>query len=143
MTRIDFYVLGEGASGNRFNLSCRLVEKAWSNGRRVYLHTNSVSESRHLDGLLWTYREGSFLPHGLMGDADPRLNPILIGHSGDAGDEHDVLINLANRVPEFFSRFERLIEPLDSDSQVRMAGRDRYRFYRDRGYPLNSHDISP
>lgn len=142
MTRVDFYILSDGARGDRFSLACRLAEKAWRQGRRVYLHTGSKSESSHLDKLLWTYRDESFLPHGLFGEVDAALNPILIGHTDDAGDEHDVLINLAAEVPTFFSRFDRLAEPLDSEPQIRHAGRERYRFYRDRGYTLNSHDIT-
>ncbi|MCP4283488.1 MAG: DNA polymerase III subunit chi [Gammaproteobacteria bacterium] len=141
MTQVDFYVLRDAAPGDRYTLACRLVEKAWQQGRRVYLHTGSVDEARHLDKLLWTCRDGSFLPHGLAIDADPALNPILIGNSDSAGEEHDVLINLADEVPNFFSRFERVIEPLDRNASVRSAGRTRYRFYRDRGYPLNNHDI--
>ena len=141
MTQVDFYVLGEAAAGDRFLLACRLAEKAWQQGRRVYLHTDSEADSRHLDKLLWTYRDGGFLPHGLAIEADPELNPILIGYGENAGEEHDVLVNLASEVPDFFSRFERVVEPVDRNSAVRAAGRYRYRFYRDRGYPLNSHDI--
>ncbi|MCB1868124.1 MAG: DNA polymerase III subunit chi [Gammaproteobacteria bacterium] len=141
MTQVDFYILSEAATGDRFTLACRLAEKIWQQGRRIYLHTDSEAESRHLDRLLWTYREGSFIPHGLADRADPALNPILIGHGDNAGEEHDVLVNLASEVPGFFSRFERVVEPVDSNSAVRLAGRSRYRFYRDRGYPLNSHDI--
>ena len=141
MTQVDFYVLEERATGDRFTLACRLVEKAWKQGRRVYLHTGSEAESLHMDRLLWVYREGSFLPHGLVKNADPALNPVLIGNGNNAGDEHDVLVNLASEVPGFFSRFERVVEPLDSNTDVRTAGRTRFRFYRDRGYPLNSHTI--
>ena len=141
MTQVDFYVLGESAVGDRLTLACRLVEKAWQQGRRIYLHTDSDADSRHLNKLLWSYRDGSFLPHGLALDADPALNPVLIGNGDSAGEEHDVLINLASEVPNFFSRFERVVEPLDQNSSVRSSGRARYRFYRDRGYPLNSHDI--
>jgi len=141
MTQIDFYVLGENVPGNRFTLACRLAEKAWQQGRRVYLHTDSDADSSHLDRLLWTYRDGSFLPHGLAGQADPAFNPILIGNAEHAGEEHDVLVNLASEVPDFFSRFDRVLEPLDADAGVRSAGRKRYSFYRERGYRLSSHDI--
>ncbi len=141
MTRIDFYVLGERAGGDRFVLACRLTEKAWNRGHRVYLHTGSDEEARRLDKLLWTFRQGSFLPHGLAGESDPGLNPILIGGGDDPEEEHGVLINLCSEVPPFFSRFERLVEPIDRDEQVRRTGRERFRFYRDRGYPLNSHEI--
>ncbi len=141
MTQVDFYILSDQARGDRFQIACRLAEKAWRQGRRIYLHTASAAESQHLDRLLWTFREQSFIPHGLAAEADPAMNPILIGHAGEAGEEHDVLINLDHQVPPFFSRFGRLAEIIDRDPEVRRSGRDRYRFYRDRGYPLQDHKI--
>jgi DNA polymerase-3 subunit chi len=141
MTRVDFYVLAASSRGDRYTLACRLAEKAWQQGHRVYLHTASEAESKHLDRLLWTFRDGSFLPHALLQEADTALNPILIGNDATAGTEHDVLVNLSPEVPDFFSRFERVVEPLDNSAGIRAAGRDRYRFYRDRGYPLNNHEI--
>ncbi|MCB1859440.1 MAG: DNA polymerase III subunit chi [Gammaproteobacteria bacterium] len=142
MTQIDFYILNEQAGGNRHLLACRLAEKAWQKGHRVYLHTGSDAEARQLDTLLWTYQDGSFVPHGILGEAEPESNPVLIGWSGEGGNEHDVLVNLAAEIPPFFSRFERVLEPLDQDPAAREAGRARYRYYRDRGYPLNNHQIS-
>ena len=141
MTQVDFYILSDQAPGNRHALACRLANKAWREGHRVYLHTNSAEESQHLDKLLWTLHEDSFLPHGLLDSSDPRLNPVLIGNGENTGEEHDVLVNLATQVPTFFSRFQRVAEIIDHDPEIRNAGRERFRFYRDRGYPLNTHDI--
>lgn len=141
MTQVDFYILGEQSTGDRFQLACRIVDKAWQQGHRVYLHTNSDAESRHLDKLLWTQREESFIPHGLISESDGTLTPVLIGHNEQAGDEHDVLVNLAASVPPFFSRFSRVAELIDQDPAVREAGRNRYRTYRDRGYTLNTHNL--
>ncbi len=141
MTQIDFYILGDQATGDRFQLACRIVDKAWRQGHRIYLHTNSDAESRHLDKLLWTQWEESFIPHGLIGESDGTLTPVLIGHNAQAGDEHDVLINLATDMPPFFSRFTRVAELIDQDPVVRKAGRNRYRTYRDRGYTLNTHNL--
>ncbi len=142
MTRIDFYILDEGGRSDRFHLACRITEKAWSSGHRVLIHTASLQDARYLDSLLWTFRERSFIPHGILGEAEPEANPVLIGHGTDAGDEEDVLVNLAPSVPEFFSKFERVIEPVDGDAGMRNASRERYRFYRDRGYPLHNRKIS-
>ncbi len=141
MTQVDFYILGDQAKGDRYQLACRIADKAWQSNRRIYLNTNSEAESRHIDRLLWTYREGSFLPHGILGESDQATTPIIIGNGGDAADEHDVLINLANEVPLFFSRFERVAEFIDNDPEIRKSGRDRYRLYRDRGYTLNTYNI--
>ena len=72
------------------------------------------------------------------------MNPILIGDASvtDPEQEFDVLINLAPAVPEFFSRFERLVECVDQDAQITARSRERYRFYRDRGYALKMHNIA-
>lgn len=143
MTRVDFYILSEQSSENRYHFACRLAEKAYRQGRRVYIHTASPDEARHLDRLLWTFRDGSFVPHGCLPEADPAVTPVLIGHDGNAGDEQDVLINLGAEPPAFFSRFERVAEPLDNDPAVKASGRDRFRYYRERGYPLETHNINP
>ncbi|MEA3277841.1 MAG: DNA polymerase III subunit chi [Pseudomonadota bacterium] len=141
MTRIDFYSVKEGTGGDRFLLTCRLVERIHADGHRILIHTSDREQARHLDRLLWTFRQQSFLPHGLMGEIDQTLTPILINHDGNPGTEDQVLINLALDVPTFFGRFERLAEPIDQEAAVRNAGRERYRYYRDRGYPLHHHEI--
>ena len=52
-----------------------------------------------------------------------------------------VLINLAQTVPTFFSRFERTLEIVDDCDTARAQSRDRYRFYQKRGYPLQHHKL--
>ena len=142
MTKVDFYILRDNAEGDRYRLACRVAEKARLGGHRVVIHTRSAEEARHMDRLLWTLQEQSFVPHGLLGEAEPAINTVLIGDAEQAHEEHDVLINLAMEVPTFFSRFERLAECVDNDEDARSASRERYRFYRDRGYPLNLHEIA-
>ena len=141
MTRIDFYALERGSGGDRFLLTCRLVERIHANGLRIFIHAPDGGQGEHLDRLLWVFDEQSFLPHGLIGRTDPALTPILIGQGIDPGDEDQVLINLGTEVPTFLGRFERLCEPVDHDLAVRGAARARFRYYRDRGYELHHHDI--
>lgn len=143
MTQVDFYILSPQARDDRFGIACRLAEKAWKSGHRVLINTADHEEARHLDGLLWSYRDESFIPHAPLGGADPSLNPILIGKSDqDPGEEHDILINLASEVPTFFSRFARVLECVDNNEAAKQASRDRYRFYKEHGYPLNTHNIA-
>ena len=143
MTRIDFYVAESASQLDRYQIACRITYKAWQAGHRVLLHTVTGDEANHLDRLLWIMQDISFIPHGLLGQADPTHNRILIG-DGNLSDplaEHDVLINLASSVPLFFSRFVRLAECVDQDRQVKQDSRERYRFYRDRGYSLQMHHL--
>ena len=142
MTKVDFYILEQqqGEARNRF--ACRLAEKAWQQGNKVYIHTESAEQSRRLDELLWTFRAGSFVPHSLDDATEADSSPIHIGHGEELRHHDEVLINLAPEVPLFFSRFERVAEVVDQDEQVKQQGRERFRFYRDRGYPLENHTIN-
>ncbi len=142
MTKIDFYILQPGGRGNRYTLAARLAEKAWSSGHRVLVATESAEDLRHMDRLLWVHRDQSFLPHGILRKADPVLNPVLLSTPDDAGDEHDVLINLCLAIPDYFSRFERVAECVDQDRLPLEASRKRYRFYQECGYPLSIHNIN-
>lgn len=54
---------------------------------------------------------------------------------------HSILINLGLDVPAFFSRFERTLEIVSPAEEHRIAGRKRYSYYKERGYPVNHHNI--
>ncbi len=141
MTRVDFYILKEADEKARPLFACKLADKVYHLGQRVFIHTASDAQSRMLDDLLWTFKQNSFLPHNLYeaGQADPP--PILVGHDSEPDQNTDVLINLAPDVPLFFSRFERVAEVIDGNDTRKTEGRERYRFYRERGYELQSHNL--
>jgi DNA polymerase IIIc chi subunit len=50
----------------------------------------------------------------------------------------DCLLNLSDEIPPGFSRFRQLIEIVSVDDADRLPGRERFRFYRERGYPLEN-----
>lgn len=144
MAQVDFYILKAQYHRDRYHFACRLTEKVYKQGHRAYLHASNDGEVRHLDRLLWTFREGSFIPHGVLDDADPRLTPVLLGSQRDPSGEDDVLINLdlAPEIPDFFNRFQRIAEIVDADPERLRAGRTRFRYYRDQGCPLYTHELS-
>ena len=141
MTRIDFYILPENTQRNSDQVLCSLTGKAWKQGNRIYIHTDSTDRSIGLDNLLWTFRDTSFLPHGVVDKVDMEKTPVLIGHEDPPEDLHDIMINMTNSVPLFFGRFDRLIEIVDRPTEDRALARDRYRFYQERGYILNTHNL--
>ncbi len=142
MTRVDFYILEESAASARQHFACRLAEKAWQQGHKVYIHTEDATQSNLLDEMLWTFHADSFLPHSLDDAADADTVRVHIGHGDEPLHHDDVLINLGREVPLFFSRFKRVAEVITAEEPVRQAGRERYRFYRERGYPMESHNIT-
>ena len=141
MPRIVFYTLGPDSPGDRFLLACRLVEEVLADQLRALIHCADLASARHLDRLLWTYRQDRFIPHGLVGQTDPALTPILIGLDGNPPDLDQVLINLALEVPPFFGRFARVYEPIDRDPAVMAAGRERFRVYRAQGFPPEHEEV--
>ena len=123
-------------------MACRVADKAFRNGHRVYVLVNDGQQAAELDQLMWTFSQGSFTPHETFsGSIENEQTPILIG-TGEAPDSwHDILITLTEDVPPFFSRFERVIEIVGNDESQKKNARDRFRFYRDRGYALQSHPV--
>lgn len=139
MTEIDFYVLASQEPGQRERLACRIAEKAWLLGHEVFVHAADDAGARRLDELLWTFRDGSFVPHALAANGGPA--PVRIGAGREPEAPAHLLINLDPNVPPFFSRFERVAEIVSEEAVVREAGRERFRFYRDRGYSLRTHKL--
>lgn len=118
--------------------ACRLAVKAVTSGNRVHIHADDAEAAAELDEMLWHYPEHRFLPHAREDAPSARQAPLVIGwHPPQEPD--GVLINLAGEIPGFFGRFERVAEIVVEAN--RDAGRDRYKFYRDRGYPLFHHDL--
>jgi DNA polymerase-3 subunit chi len=141
VTRIDFYLLKETQAKDR--MACALADKAYRLGHRVYILAADAAHSEILDELLWTFHPGSFVPHGLnsKGSELETDAPVLIGHEAPPDQHHDVLISLWRDVPTFFSRFARLVEIVGPDEDDKAQSRVRFRFYRDRGYPLETHNV--
>ncbi len=142
MTRIDFYILDSEQKSARSLLACRLAEKAYSLNNQIYIYTGNQSQSKELDELLWTYRAGSFVPHQQLEVHDNHDCPVLIGHAEAPEGLNQVLINLDSAVPLFFSRFERVVEIVNQDENQRQQARERFKFYRDRGYDLHTHNLN-
>ncbi len=142
MPRVDFYLQKNGPPGARLRLCCRLVERILGAGRQILIHCPDRGLAGRLDELLWTFREDSFIPHGLISATDPALTPVVISPDGSPEDRCQVLINLDLAPPPFAARFERLCEPLDPDPAVLQAARQRWAHYRAQGWELGHHDIT-
>jgi len=140
MPKVDFYLLESLGFDGVYNTVCKLSEKAYEQQKTVLIYVRSKSEAEHLDKLLWTYSETSFLPHALI----PQKTPISIGFlDGELPfpQKYDILLNLTLKTPEFFNQFDRVIEVVSGEPTERQAARERYRFYRDNQCELNSHQL--
>ena len=142
MARVDFYILAQPDERARQLLACKLAEKAWRLDNSVYIHTRDRSDAERLDELLWTFRDGSFVPHDLAGsDEETGSSPIVIGCDEDGQEGRDLLINLGDEIPGFAEGFPRVAELVTSDENCRTLSRERYATYRDQGHELNTHKL--
>ena len=121
MTRIEFYILDSDTTEERLACVQRLVMQTLSRGKSIHIHTGCATETRQI------IRQFQHLQ-----EADD----ITIDHKGLPAQDINVLVNMSAEVPFFFSRFETTIEVVHDDTQTRELGRERYRYYQERGYPL-------
>src|SRR3569832_293102 len=137
MPRVDFYILPDATPDGRERLACRLADKAYRLGHEVNIHARDRQHAARLDELLWTFRAGSIDPHQREdeGPAIPEA-PVLLGPAEAPMQCHTLLINLADGVPSFFSRFERVMETVDLGEENRRSGRERFCFFCVWGFVL-------
>jgi DNA polymerase-3 subunit chi len=133
MTRIDFH----SNVADKIAYACRLVRKARAANCRAVIVGSDQEQLAALDTALWTFSEQDFLPHVMADDALAAQTPIILA-TNDAPEfpHHEVLINLTAETPAHFARFERMLEIVSAGTDDKAAGRERYRFYQQRGYPL-------
>jgi DNA polymerase-3 subunit chi len=137
MTSIDFYT----HVADRLEVAARLVAKAFAQHGSVRVLTPDPATTDALDRALWLRPPTSFLPHCRVASALAAETPIWVDHVAEHAGPAVVLINLQSATPPFFARFERLAEIVGLDEADVAAGRERYRYYRERGYELRTHSL--
>jgi DNA polymerase-3 subunit chi len=141
LTSIDFYF----NAGDRLGVACRLAGKALQQKKRVLIYAPQAEVAQKIDRLLWTAQAVSFIPHCYAHDPLASATPVLIAAGGEsraAAASCDVLLNLSPDTPPFFERHERVLEIVAQDEGEVLAGRARFKFYRERGYEIRNHDLA-
>ena len=139
-SRVDFYVLASTTPGERRRLACRLAAQAYLQNSRVVIWSGGDAEARACDELLWTFDDRTFVPHRISRDAElsDRGTPVHVTVALDGVDDADLLVNLADRLPDGLSRFARVAEIIDADESRRRLGRERFKAYREQKLPLET-----
>ncbi len=132
MTRIDFHT----NIPDKIGYACRLVRKARGADQMIVVFA-APAQLATLDQALWTFSDHDFLPHVMAGDELAAQTPVILTADADAPlPHHQVLVNLTADTPAHFARFERMVEIVSTEDADVQAGRERYREYQQRGYPL-------
>ena len=142
--RVDFYVLEESSAAGRLRLACRLAEKAYLAAQVALVWHTDVQELKAFDDMLWTFMDGSFVPHEMLTPgASSAEAPVLLSAGTAPPTAVDIIINLASDVPTCLAQTRRVAEIIDGDDSRRRAGRSRFKAYRDLGIQPASHNIRP
>ena len=141
--RVDFYVLNTPTTRERFTFACRLIEKAYLQGLRVVVLSESAADATALDDLLWTFNDRSFVPHRLCPDKESMSadTPVHLSTALDAAAAADLLVNLSDRLPTGLERFARIAEIIDADPERRRLGRERFKSYREHKLTPKTHQM--
>ena len=121
MSRVDFYILESGDESKDMAV-CRLAQKAFLHGHRIYIRATDDENARRLDALLWTFNQGSFIPHAVHPANGSNEFPVLIGTDEAPEAFNDILIQLAPEPSPSFERFQRVLEIVGPDEEDKQQG---------------------
>ena len=140
-TRVDFYILEKHENRGRYTLACRITDKAYRSGNKVFLHLNNMENAKMLDDLLWTFSQSSFIPHHFCQDSCEEDSPVVIGTFPPNSDDIDVFISIADEPVADFARYPRIVEIIGPSDEEKTLGRIHYKYYKAHGIEPYVHKI--
>lgn len=130
-TQVTFYAV---RGGGLHAWTAKLVEAAWTKGKRVLLYCSSGAEAEAIDEYLWTFRDDAFIPHGIdstEGSAENSALPVLITTSATNTNDASILLQLGHADLDFAGGFKNVIELVDREDETKLtASRERYRAWK-------------
>jgi DNA polymerase-3 subunit chi len=115
----------------------RLLERARAQGYRIVVRAASSERVEHLNTLLWTWDEASFLAHGSARDGNPASQPIWLSDGQDNPNGATMLVLLDGVEAEDVSSFARCADFFDGNDDAAVASaRERWRRAAASGHTL-------
>src|SRR5436305_15311058 len=115
----------------------RLLERARAGGYRIVVRAGSAERVEHLNALLWTYDDASFLAHGSSRDGNPAGQPIWLTDRADNPNEASMLLLVDGVEAGDLAAFPRVADMFDgNDESAVEAARERWRRAKAAGHTL-------
>ena len=111
-----------------------LLEKTLAKGWRAVVRSGSRDRVEHLDGWLWSWRDDSFLPHGLDDEPQAARQPVVLttGPGNPNGAQALFLIDGAEAGP--LDGYERCVVLVDdADEAAKASARGQFAALRREG----------
>ncbi len=139
--QVDFYVLNceEAVAVRQF--ACRLAEKAYLHGHSVHVQLGNEQELALMDEQLWTFRDGSFVPHDRIDGAQPATAPVTLGSGQVIESSAEVVMLVDCDLPQAPKGAARIAEIVSAEDGARQRSRERFRHYKSEGIEPTIHKI--
>ncbi|NFV81914.1 DNA polymerase III subunit chi [Magnetospirillum aberrantis] len=141
MTQIGFYHLTRLPLDQALP---RLLEKARAAGLKVVVMAGSRERVEHLNGLLWTFSEESWLPHGSAADGEAEHQPIWLTDQDENPNGATVLVLCDGVAPAEIGPYDRCLDLFDGrDDDAVQAARERWKTWKAQSHQLIYYQQSP
>ncbi len=115
----------------------RLLERALKDGLRILVRAGSTERVEHLNQLLWTYDDSSFLPHGSARDGNAARQPVFLTASEGNPNQATMLVLVDGVRADDLGAFQRVCDMFDgNDESAVEAARQRWREAKAAGHVL-------
>lgn len=115
----------------------QLLERALKGGYRVLLVAGSNERVEHLNQLLWTYDDASFLPHGSARDGFSERQPVFLTATETNPNHADLLFLVDGVGVGDLDAYKRVCDMFDgNDAAATEAARQRWRAAKAAGHAL-------
>ena len=145
LTRIDFYYDVKDILSFASRLARKLYyEKVISAKHPLVIRCKNQSHCEEVDYSIHNFSKKDFLPCAEFSDKSADLFPIILSTVSKIplwADDIVVLLNLDTKIEMTFSSYLRVIEIVDQTELNRQKGRERYKYYKERGYEIFDHKV--
>jgi DNA polymerase-3 subunit chi len=115
----------------------RLLEKTLEAGKRAVVMVGSEERVEALVNVLWTYEQGSWLPHGSAKDGNAAGQPVWLTAADENPNGASYLFLVDGAQSDRMAECERCFELFDgNDADAVAAARRHWKAYADTGHDL-------
>lgn len=135
MTEIRFYHIQKKSAEATVS---DLAERALTRGHKILIRLRDEAETNRLNDFLWTHKPESFLPHGIEGEGNEELQPVLLTTTNSNLNNADTVFLMPGAESTGIETFKLVCDILDGrDEDQIAAGRSRYRDWKAQGYAIS------
>lgn len=121
-----------------------LLEKTLAKGWRALVRTTDPARLEQLDEHLWTWKDDSFLPHGVAGEVHAAREPVLLTAEADNANAADALFLIHQAELPSLDGYQRCILLFDGrDEAALQSARAQWKAVKAAGHPASYWQESP